>query len=86
MYPGLRGFISPIYCRRFSVQVRLGRKMKKTSGTRVLMGHLLFYAVYFVALSSLDGPMPVVIMYAFSLTLIPTLHFLIKDMPCLLSL
>ena len=56
-------------------------RMKKTSGTRVLMGHLLFYAVYFVALSFLDGPMPVVIMYAFSLTLIPTLHFLIKDMP-----
>ena len=50
------------------------------------MGHLLFYAVYFVALSFFDGPMPVVIMYAFSLTLIPTLHFLIKDMPCLLSL
>ena len=50
------------------------------------MGHLLFYAVYVVALSFFDGPMPVVIMYAFSLTLIPTLHFLIKDMPCLLSL
>ena len=86
MYPGPRGFISPIYCRRFSVQVRSRRKNEKTSGTRVLMGHLLFYAVYFVALSFLDCPMPVVIMYAFSLTIIPPLHFLIKDMPCLLSL
>ena len=37
--------------------------MKKTSGTRALMGHLLFYAVYFVALSFLDCPVPVVIMY-----------------------
>ena len=46
--------------------------MKKTSGTRALMGHLLFYAVYFVALSFLDGPMPVVIMYAFSLFLLFT--------------
>ena len=27
------------------------------------MGHLLFYAVYFVALSFLDCPVPVVIMY-----------------------
>ena len=25
MYPGLGGFISPIYCRRFSAQVHSGR-------------------------------------------------------------
>ena len=61
-------------------------RMKKTSGTRALIGHLLSYAVYFVALSFLDGPMPVVIMYAFSLYSYSSLLTLIKDMPCLLSL
>ena len=62
------------------------KEWKKTSGTRALMGHLLFYAVYFVALSFLDCPVPVVIMYLAFKTLILTLHCFYKDMPCQLSL
>ena len=72
MYPGLGGFISPIYCRRFSAQVRSGRKNEKNLWDQGIDGHLLFYAVYFVVLSFLDGLMPVVIMYAFSLFLLFT--------------